>query len=316
MLTNKIEMRHLRTLRALRDTGTLLDASERVCLTQSALSHQIKNLEDRIGCPILSRRSRPVQFTAVGHRLLELADEVMPLVRNAMIDVTRLAKGNTGRLNLAVECHSCFDWLLPALSAYREEWSDVELDVSSGFHFQPLPALVRGDLDLVITSDPIEDLGLIYEPLFRYEAKLGISTSHPLTKSKRRYVEPKELANETIVTYPIEHARLDIFKNFLDPAGIEPEQTRHCELTTMIVHVVASGRGVTCLPNWALEEYLEKDYIATKSLGKKGVWSTLYAAVREDRAHLSYMQAFFDVARSTCFKSLPGIKPMQELSVA
>lgn len=316
MLTNKIEMRHLRTLRALRDTGTLLDASERVCLTQSALSHQIKNLEDRIGSPILSRRNRPVQFTAVGNRLLELADEVMPLVRNAMIDVARLAKGNTGRLNLAVECHSCFDWLLPTISAYREEWADVDLDVSSGFHFQPLPALARGDLDLVITSDPIEDLGLIYEPLFRYEAKLGISTSHELTKSKRRYIEPGELESETIVTYPIERNRLDIFKNFLDPAGIEPEQTRHCELTTMIIHVVASGRGVTSLPNWALEEYLEKNYLATKSLGKTGLWSTLYAAMREDRAHLSYMQAFCDVARTTCFKTLSGIKPVLELSAA
>ena len=312
MLTNKIEMRHLRTLRALRETGTLQDAAERVCLTQSALSHQIKNLEDRIGCSVLSRRSRPIQFTNAGNRLLELADEVVPLVRNAMIDVARLATGATGRLNLAVECHSCFDWLLPALSAYREEWTDVDLDVSSGFHFQPLPALTRGDLDLVITSDPVDNLELVYEPLFRYEARLGIATSHPLTKIKRKYIEPEDLVDETLVTYPIEHDRLDIFKFFLDPAGVEPVTTRHCELTTMIIHVVANGRGVACFPNWVLEEYMEKNYLTTKSLGKNGIWSTLYAAVRKDRAHLSYLQSFFEVARSTCFQTLSGIRPVSE----
>ena len=313
MLTAKIDLCHLRTLRALRDTGTLLHASERVCLTQSALSHQIRKLEDRLGCAVLSRGTRPLQFTAVGNRLLELADEVIPLVRDAMIDVSHLSSGDTGRLNLAVECHSCFDWLLPALSVYREKWSDVDLDVSSGFHFQPLPALARGDLDIVITSDPVEDLGLVYEPLFRYEAKLGIATAHPLTKTNRQYIEPDELTEETLVTYPIERSRLDIFTKFLDPAGVEPASTRRCELTAMIVHVVASGRGVTCLPQWALDEYLEKNYLTAKSLGKKGVWSTLYAAVRQDRADLNYIQSFFDVARNTCFRTLSGIRSASSL---
>ena len=312
MDTNKIELRHLRSLCALRETGSILEASERVYLTQSALSHQIRKLEDRLGGPILLRRSRPVQFTAVGNRLLELADQVLPLVRNATIDIAQLTSGNTGRLHLAVECHSCFDWLLPALTAYREEWNGVDLDVASGFHYEPLPALSRGELDLVITADPLYDLGLYYEPLFQYESQLGIGTMHSLNKVNRKYINPEELNDSTIVTYPIEHNRLEIFKNFLDPAGVEPKQTRHCELTSMIIHVVASGRGVTCLPNWVLEEYTEKDYLNTKSLGKQGQWSTLWAAVRHDRAHLTYIQAFFEVARSTCFNTLPGIRPVPE----
>lgn len=312
MLTNKIEIRHLRTLHALRETGSVHDAADSVCLTTSALSHQIKSLEGRLGCSVISHRSRPIVFTSAGKRLLALADEVLPLLNGAMTDVARLATGATGRLNLAVECHSCFDWLLPALSAYRDEWTDVDLDVSSGFHFHPLPALKGGELDLVITSDPVDDLELVYEPLFCYEAKIGIATSHPLTKIKRRYIEPQDLADETIVTYPIEHGRLDVFKFFLDPAGVEPENTRHCELTTLIVHLVANGRGVACFPNWVLEEFMEKNYITTKSLGKDGVWSTLYAAVRKDRAHLEYVQSFFEVARTTCFETLSEIRPVDE----
>ena len=311
MLINRLELRHLRTLRALRDAGTLIGAAELVCVTQSALSHQIKDLEDRVGCSLVLRKSRPVQFTAAGGRLLKLADEITPLVRNAAIDITRFTDGSAGRLYLSVECHSCFEWLLPALNAYREEWPGVELDISSGFSFQPLPALSRGDLDLVITSDPIDDLGLIYEPLFQYEALLATSRNHVFAKSKRDYVDASDLTTETLVTYPLERSRLDIFNGFLDPAGVEPKSTRHCELTTMLIQLVASGRGIACLPNWALEEYTRKNYVATKRLGIGGLWSTLYAAVREERSDTSYVHSFFDIARRTCFKHLSGILPVQ-----
>lgn len=310
MLINRIEMRHLRTLRALRDAGTLIGAAERVCLTQSALSHQIKDLEDRIGCALVLRKCRPVQFTPAGARLLKLADDVMPLIRNAAIDIDRIADGNVGRLYMSVECHSCFEWLLPTLNAYREEWPEVDLDISSGFSFQPLPALARGDLDLVITSDPVQDLDLVYEPLFQYEALLAMSPDHALAKRRRSYVDAADLRKETLVTYPIERNRLDVFKAFLDPAGVEPQNTRHCELTTMLIQLVSSGRGVACLPNWALAEYMRKNYVVTKRLGKKGLWSTLYAAVRADRNDAAYVQAFYEVARKTCFNNLEGISPV------
>ena len=311
MLINRLELRHLRTLRAVRDAGTLIGAAERVCVTQSALSHQIKDLEDRVGCPLVLRKSRPVQFTAAGGRLLKLADEITPLIRNAAIDIARFTDGSAGRLYMSVECHSCFEWLLPTLNAYREEWPEVELDVSSGFSFQPLPALARGDLDLVITSDPVDDLGLVYEPLFQYEALLATSRNHVFAKRQRDYIEPTDLTTETLVTYPLERSRLDIFNGFLDPAEVEPKSTRHCELTTMLIQLVASGRGVACLPNWALEEYKRKNYITTKRLGIGGLWSTLFAAVRSERANSSYIHSFFDVARRTCFENLPGILPVK-----
>ena len=159
-----IELRHLRTLVALRDTGSLVEAAERVFLTQSALSHQLKELETRLGCALFIRKTRPVRFTSAGNRLLRLADEILPKVHSAQIDLQRLAGGDAGRIFMAIECHSCFEWLLPAIDVYRDEWPDVELDISSGFHFAPLPALARGDLDLVITADPEDELGVHYFP--------------------------------------------------------------------------------------------------------------------------------------------------------
>ena len=300
-----VELRHLRTLVALRDTGSLVEAAERVFLTQSALSHQLKDLENRLGCALFIRKTRPVRFTSAGKRLLRLADDTLQLVHSAESDLVRLAGGESGRIYMAIECHSCFDWLLPAINQYREHWPDVELDIASGFHFAPLPALARGDLDLVITADPVTDKSLTYLPLFSYEAQLAIAQDHPLVA--KEFVEPRDLSDEVLICYPVDRARLDVFTSFLNPAGVEPARVRTAELTTMMIQLVASGRGVTCLPNWALHEYDKNDYIAVRSLGEEGVWPTLYAAVREDQAEAAYVRGFVDVAKTTCFDSLHGI---------
>jgi len=302
---SQVELRHLRTLVALRDTGSLVEAAERVFLTQSALSHQLKDLENRLGCSLFIRKTRPVRFTTSGQRLLKLADEVLPLVHGAERDLARLAGGEAGRIFMAIECHSCFEWLLPAIDRYREAWSDVELDIASGFHFAPLPALGRGDLDLVITADPIDDPGFAYLPLFSYEAQLAVAREHRL--AERPWIEPEDLTRETLISYPVDRERLDIFKQFLDPAGVEPGGIRNAELTTMMVQLVASGRGVVCLPNWALHEYRQRDYVLVKSLGEEGVWPTLYAAVRRDQQAAPFIQGFVEVAKQTCFDNLVGI---------
>ncbi len=292
---------------ALRDTGSLVEAADRVFLTQSALSHQIKDLEERLGCSLFIRKTRPVRFTAAGRRLLKLADEILPTIHSAERDLERLGGGESGRLLMAIECHSCFEWLLPAINRYRESWPDVELDISAGFNFAPLPALARGDLDLVITSDPVEGLGISYCPLFRYEAQLALGLHHPL--NNKEFILPTDLAQETLITYPVDRGRLDLFSRFLDPGGVEPKKIRTADLTAMMIQLVASGRGVTCLPNWALHEYLEKNYVTARSLGKDGVWPNLYAAVRTDEQSVVYLEAFIEIATHTSFEVLYGILP-------
>ena len=305
-----IELRHLKTLVALRDTGSLVEAADSLFLTQSALSHQLKDLEDRLECTLFVRKTKPPRFTSAGRRLLNLADEVLPMVKNAERDIARLAGGETGRLHICIECHSCFQWLIPSLNKYRANWPEVEMDLSGGFSFAPLPALVRGDLDLVITADPVELTGITYMPLFSYEAMLAVGKDHLL--ARRDMVLPDDLESEQLITYPVERDRLDIFTRFLDPLDIEPASVRTAELTPMIIQLVASHRGVTCLPNWALTEYLTQDMVVAKKLGESGLWCTLYAAIREDQKDMAFMRDFLNTAVETCFTTLNGIKAVAE----
>lgn len=304
-----LEIKHLKTVRALRNGGSLVEAAKKLHLTQSALSHQLKDVEERLGLSLFVRKTKPIRFTRAGEHILELADQVIPQLEQTSRDIKKLAGGQAGRLHMAIECHSCFDWLMPAINSFRDQWPEVEIDLMASFHFEPLPALARGDLDLVVTADPVPISGIHYQPLFRYQALLAIANQDSLTDKK--YVEAEDLAKQTLIHYPVERKRLDIFTQFLDPNGVEPSNTRQADLTLMIVQLVASGRGVACLPNWALQPYLDAGLISSRPLGSQGIWPTLYAAIREEQKDSSYMKDFLQQSLHSCNNNLVGIEPLK-----
>jgi LysR family transcriptional regulator for metE and metH len=304
-----LEIKHLKTARALRNGGSLVEAAKQLHLTQSALSHQLKDLEERLGLSLFVRKTKPIRFTRAGEHILELADQVIPKLEQTSRDIKKLAGGQAGRLHMAIECHSCFDWLMPAINSFRDQWPEVEIDLMASFHFEPLPALARGDLDLVVTADPVHMPGIHYQPLFRYQALLAIANQDDLIAKK--YIEAQDLAKKTLIHYPVERKRLDIFTQFLEPNGIEPSNTRQADLTLMIVQLVASGRGVACLPNWALQPYLSAGLISSRPLGENGIWPTLYAAIRKEQKDSSYMKDFLQQSLHSCNSNLTGIEPLK-----
>lgn len=290
-----LDIKDLRILTALQDSNSLVAAAERLHLTQSALSHKIRKLEEDFGLKLFARKSRPLRFTAGGKRLLALADQVLPAVDEAERDLARLGSGDFARLHIAIECHSCFEWLMPVMDRYRGRWPGVAMDLSQAFSFEALPALARGDVDLVITSDPQATAGIDYDPLFQYQALLALAPDHAL--ARRRYIEPEDLADETLITYPVEPERLDVYAKFLEPAGVQPAHRRTAELTVMILQLVASGRGVAVLPDWALAEHLTRDYVAARPLTREGLWGTLFGAVRTEERQLPFIDDFLRAAR-------------------
>lgn len=298
-----IELKHLRTLLALHRAGTLAGAAERLHLTQSALSHQIKGLEDDLGGPLFVRKSRPLRLTRIGERLLASAVRISRELDELARDLSQFADGG-GRLHIAIECHSCFAWLTPTMERYREDWPAVEMDLTLAYSFAPLAALAQGDVDLVVTSDPEPRTGLTYHRLFDYAMRLVVAPQHPL--AGRAWVTPADLAGETLITYPVAPQRLDVFTRFLDPAGVAPAAVRTSELSEMILQLVASGRGVSALPDWALRDVPAGRRLVTLPLGREGLACTLHAGIRESDAERPYVRDFIAVTRRLAGGSAEG----------
>jgi len=300
-----LEIRHLCTLVALADAGTLSVAAKRVHLTQSALSHQLKTLEDHYGTTLFERKSNPLRLSPAGQRLLDLARNTLAGVDSAERDLLRLKGDTGGELRVVLECHTCFDWLMPVMDDFRRRWPEVEVDLVAGFHSDPLELLREGKADLVIGSPTARGRSWSVLPLFQFEILVVLPNEHRLRS--RRYVEAADLAGETLITYPVPEARIDFIREVLRPAGIKLTR-RTSELTVAIVQLVASGRGIAALPNWGLKNYVDLEYVIAKRIGAKGLWSNLHAIASRALAAKPYFAEFASVVRTRCAADLDGIK--------
>jgi len=289
-----IELKHLRTMRAIHQAGGLARAAELMNMTQSALSHQVKGLEEQTGVELFVRRTKPLKLSAAGQRLLRLADKVLPEIEKAQEEFRGLRSGKSGRMHIAIECHACFEWLFPVLESFRHNWPDVDVDIKAGLAFDALPALQKEEVDLVISSDPEDIPGVTFVPLFNYSPVFVASAKHPL--AAKPFVEPEDFRGETLITYPVDRTKLDIFSQLLMPAKVEPAAIRPVELTDVILMLVASNRGVSVLPDWVVREVkYSSDYI-TRPLTAEGITRRMYAAIRVDDAEKPYMTNWIALA--------------------
>jgi LysR family transcriptional regulator for metE and metH len=304
-----LEIRHLDSLIALAETGNLTRAGERVALSQSALSHQMRSLEEHYGSELFERKTSPLRWTRAGERLLVLAYDVKRMSRDAERDLARIGQGTAGTLRIAVECHSCFDWLMPAMDSLREGWPDVEMDIVSGFHADPVGLLDENRADLVIVSTSKRRKGIENHPLFEYDMPALMSHDHPLLT--KPYLTPRDFALETLITYPIPDVRMDLFRQVLEPAGVEPRERRTTELTVAILQLVKSGRGIAALPRWAVQPYLEKDYVAERPITSKGLRASLHAATTREASSQAFMKEFIETIRLTAKRQFEGIRLLE-----
>ena len=289
-----IEFRHLRTIRAIHDAGGVARAADLLNITQSALSHQIKGLEGQTGVELFIRKSKPIRLSAAGQRLLKLANKILPEIDAMQSEFEDLRSGKTGRLHIAIECHACFEWLFPVLEKFRQKWPDVDIDIKPGLAFEALPALQKENVDLVISSDPEKLPGISFTHLFDYKSVFVASAKHPL--SKKKWIEASDFAKETLITYPVERSRLDVFSQLLIPNKTEPAQIRQADLTSIILLLVASNRGVTVLPDWVVAEVWNNPDYTIKTLGKKGVERGLFAATLDECLEKPFVRNLIDLA--------------------
>ena len=296
-----IEFKHLRTLQALRNTGSLAAAASALHQTQSALSHQFSDLEQRLGFRLFVRKSQPLRFTPQGEILLQLAEQVLPQIQQAL---QSCHEPHQTTLRLAIECHSCIQWLTPALDEFHQHWPQVVMDFKSGVTFDPQPALQQGELDLVMTSDIMPRSGLHYSPLFDFEVRLVLAPDHPLAGKEK--IEPEDFTAETLMIYPVQRQRLDVWRHFLQPAGISPT-LKSVDNTLLLIQMVAARMGIAALPHWVVESFERQGLIVTKSLGD-GRWSRLYAAVRDGEQRQPVIDAFIRSARQHACEHLPFVK--------
>ena len=291
-----LERFHLVIIREVERQGSLTAAANVLHLTQSALSHTVKKIEQQLGTAIWDREGRNLRLTQAGQYLLALANRLLPQFEHAEARMKQYAEGERGTLRIGMECHPCYQWLLKIVSPYLTRWPDVDVDVKQRFQFGGIGALFGYDIDVLVTPDPLNRPGLHFEPVFDYEQVLVVSERHRF--ASETYIEPEQLSSETLITYPVETDRLDIYNHFLRPANTVPRRHKTIETTDIMLQMVASDRGVAALPRWLAEEYADRMPVVSVKLGRDGIAKQIFLGTRETDASIDYLRSFVEMARS------------------
>ncbi len=292
-----LERIHLSIVQQVEKQGSLTAAANVLHVTQSALSHSMKKLEQQLGTEIWRREGRNLQLTQSGRYLLSVANRVLPQLDLAEERLFQFSQGERGSLRIGMECHPCYQWLLKVVSPYLSAWPDVDVDVKQKFQFGGIGALFGYEIDILVTPDPLYKPGLRFISVFDYEQVLVVAKDHPLANAD--YIVPEDMTAETLISYPVEIERLDIYNQFMLPAGISPKQHKVIETTDIMLQMVESRRGVAALPRWLVEEYAKKLEIAPVMLGSQGISKQIFLGIRDGDQEIDYLQAFVALAQET-----------------
>lgn len=286
-----LEVRHLRAVDAIRREGTVTAAAERLYLTQSAVSHLLKDLETRLGVELFDRE-RGMEPTEEGKRLLRSARVVLDELERAEYDLAQLRDGHQGVLRVTTQCYTCYHWLPSILSRFRERFPGIDLQLVPEATADPIRALLDHELDLAIVNE--SDLeGIETTELFVDELVAVMPPDHRL--AGRRWLSPEDFIGETLIVHYFEPEGPMVATDFLWPAGVEPTRILELQLTDAVLESVKSGLGITVMAQWAVAPEIREGSLVEVRLSKKGLKRGWHVAVPADRADSPALEALVEL---------------------
>lgn len=285
-----IEHSHLRIVQALDLNGTLTEAANSLCLSQSALSHQIRYLEKKLGLALWQREGRNLRLTQGGELLLQTARQILPVLAQTEKTLQAYSAGRQGNLRIGVECYPCYQWLSGVIGDFLQQLPEVEIDIVNKFQFSGLEGLQNHHIDILVTPDPVKIDKIHYEPLAEYEVFLLVAADHAL--ARQAHIRPQDLANETLLTFPVPVERLDLISQFLSPASVQPARIKELESIDLMLQMVLFKRGVCALPEWLAQSGSRNMQLKMLRISKTGMHKTLFLAMRTQDLKIPYLRQF------------------------
>ena len=285
-----LETRHLRLAAAVAEHGSLTRAGRELHLTQSALSHQLLDLEGRLRVTLFHRMGKRMVPTVAGLRLVDAARQTLPTLLAAEEELLRLASGRDAVLRLSTECYTCYHWLPRVLDRFRRRHPRVEVQIVPEATREPIAALLAGRIDLGIGSTTDRDERLDYHPLFQDELVAVMAPGHRL--ATRQHLRAEDFVEEHLIMYAIAERESTLFREVLVPAGVRPAKVSSVQLTEAIVELVKAGVGVVALARWAVAPHLEAGTLRAVPITRRGFRRDWYAAIVRQKTPPDYLTAF------------------------
>jgi LysR family transcriptional regulator, regulator for metE and metH len=285
-----LEVRHLSLVNEIASTGSVTRAAERLHLTQSALSHQLRDIESRLGTQLFLRLGKRMVLTPPGERVLGAAKRVLDEIGRAEEDLKLMSQDGKGVLRLCTQCNTGYHWLPPLLQAFHRKYPGVDVQIMVNATDRPIEALLEGQIDLAVVTSEVDDKRLQSVRLFEDELAAVVAPTHPF--AKRTWIEPIDFAEEHLIIYTADRHDSYTFTRILAPAGVEPARVSQVPLTEAILELVKAGLGVSVMAKWAIEPALKTGAVKAVRIGKRGVYRSWAAVTLRDRVEPKWQREF------------------------
>lgn len=310
-MTMVLDSRHLRLVSEIARTGNVTRAADRLHVTQSAVSHQLREIEDRLGTPLFVRAGRRMFPTAAGAHLVQTAARVLDDIARAEATVQQFARNETGEFRVCTECHTGYHWLPPVLESVYRTFPGYQVRIAAEHTMHPIAGLLEGKLDLAIVNRQPVDRRLRVRPLFEDEHVAIVHADHPF--AARAFVTPDQLAAERLFLYSRTLDDAFIVRRVMRPAGVEPAHVTFLQLTEAILEMVRARMGVSVLPAWSIAPALESGMVRAIRITRRGVFRRWEAATLAAAPPSDFVEHFIAVVLEHALKlgrPLPGSRVM------
>jgi LysR family transcriptional regulator for metE and metH len=299
-----LEVRHLALIKEIAETGGVTRAAGRLHLTQSALSHQLRTLEDRLGLELFLRVGKRMVLTPAGERIVASSRRVLEELERTEDELRVMSRDGKGVLRLCTECNTGYHWLPPLLEEYHRTHPGIEVRIAVEATSRPIDALLAGEIDLAIVTSSVEDRRLAVSPLFQDELVAVMAPQHPLAGRAR--LEAGDFAHQHLILYSAVRHDSYAFTRVLTPAGVEPARVSAVPLTEAILEMVKAGLGLSMLPRWAIQPAVDAGSVAARPISRRGVFRGWTAVTVRNRPEPRWQRAFIDLLAARAWPARTG----------
>lgn len=287
-----MEIRHLKLVKAIVEEGSMTKAMDKLHLTQSALSHQLKEAEYQLGTQLFDRVNKKMILTKAGEKLYETAKEVLEKLNVTQSEIKELIVGEHGEIRISTECYTGYHWLPSLMKKFHSLYPNVELRIVMEATHYPLQKLLDNEIDVAITSDPVKNQQIEYVELFQDEMVALVPESHEW--ATRAYVTAEDFADQVLIIHSLPLETVTIHQFVLQPAKVVPKKIVVLPLTEASVEMVKAEMGIMVMAHWALKPYLANSTLRTVKIGKTGLKRKHYLGILKNKTQPKYFDHFVE----------------------
>jgi LysR family transcriptional regulator for metE and metH len=298
-----MEIRHLRLVAAIADLGSVTKAAGRLHLTQSALSHQLRDVESRLATPLFLRVGKHMVLTPAGQRVRDAADRVLGDLQRTEDEVRRLGIDGAGEIRVCTQCNTGYHWLPPLLKAFNQKHPRVQVAIAVDATNRPVEHLLAGRLDIAILTDPVDDRRVRVRPLFKDEMVALVARDHRL--AARTWIRPEDVADEHLLLYASDPRDSFMFRRVLEPAGVTPKRVSFVMLSEAILEMAKAGIGIGIMPRWSAQPAIQARALVALSITRRGMHRQWSAATLQSQAEPAYLRDFIELVATRALPAIP-----------